>query len=331
MNDDDMTIENADEIRPPQTSLWKYGVSMVLFFPLCLLLILTLQNTPPSTFTPPREFIVEDGSSIRTIGNSLKEQGLINSSFLFRVLVRMSDEPIIVRAGSYTFNNALSTHELITALMSGSALTPSRAVTFPEGFSVYDMRTYIGDAILSIDIESALQYEGYLFPDTYFISPNETFEILIDRMRKEYEEKMAPLRDRIAASGFTESEILILASIIEREANDETSMRMVSGILQNRLQNDFPLQVDAVFEYLLGKTSAELTLEDLALDSPYNTYTNSGLPPTPIANPGLMAINAVLDPLPSDYLFYLTGNDGVFYYAKDFEEHKRNKARYLRS
>jgi UPF0755 protein len=107
-------------------------------------------------------------------------------------------------------------------------------------------------------------------------------------------------------------------------------MRLVSGILQNRLTENLPLQVDATFEYILGKTSAELTLDDLKMESPYNTYTNLGLPPTPIANPGLVAINAVLNPTPSDYFYYLTGSDGNFYYAKDFETHKKNKARYLR-
>ena len=264
------------------------------------------------------------------IGDMLKKQGYIRSALLFRLFIRLSNEPVVVRAGSYVFPEVLSTQEIIRTLTNGTAPTPTRAVTFPEGFSVYDMRDYIGDALSSIDTESAVAYEGFLFPDTYFVSPYETFEELISRMRALYEEKIAPLRERIRSSNLTEEEVVILASIIEREANDEQSMRMVSGILQNRLQNDFPLQVDAVFTYLLGKTSAELTLDDLALDSPYNTYIHTGLPPAPIANPGLMSINAVLDPLPSEYLFYLTGNDGAFYYAKNFEEHKRNKARYLR-
>ncbi len=149
-------------------------------------------------------------------------------------------------------------------------------------------------------------------------------------MRREYEEKIAPYRVKIRASAYTEKEIITLASILEREANDEASMGLVAGILLDRLEEKHPLQVDATFEYILGKTSAELTAEDLKLDSPYNTYTNLGLPPTPISNPGLMAIEAVLDPVDSPYFYYLTGDDGTFHYARTFEEHKQNKERYLR-
>jgi UPF0755 protein len=149
-------------------------------------------------------------------------------------------------------------------------------------------------------------------------------------MEEHYEASIAPLRGTMESRGYTEDEVIILASILEREANDETSMRMVAGILENRLRDDMPLQVDAVFQYYTGKGSSDLTLEDLTTDTPYNTYTNIGLPPQPIGNPGLMAIEAVLNPTPSDYYYYLTGDDGEFYYAKTFEEHKRNKARYLR-
>jgi UPF0755 protein len=284
----------------------------------------------PDTFIAGRELTIREGSSIRAIGEQLETEGFIRSSNLFRLLVRNRYKNETIQAGIHRFDTPLGPHELIETLFRGDAIIPLRVVTFPEGFTIYDVRTYLGDAILQINIEQAIPYEGQLFPDTYFVAPHETFEELVERMRDEYEATIAPLRDRIEASGFTEHDVIVLASILEREANDETSMRMVSGILQNRLRDDLPLQVDAVFEYVLGKTSAELTVDDLAIDSPYNTYTRRGLPPTPIANPGLMAIEAVLNPTPSDNYYYLTGEDGSFYYAKAFEEHKRNKARYLR-
>ncbi len=141
---------------------------------------------------------------------------------------------------------------------------------------------------------------------------------------------MIPKRGTIAASGLTEAEVIVLASIIEREANDAESMGMVSGILQNRLRDGMPLQADASIEYILDKPLEELTPADLKVDSPYNTYLNKGLPPTAIGNPGAISIGAVLDPTPSDYYFYITGNDGVFYYATTYNDHKRNIARYLR-
>jgi len=141
---------------------------------------------------------------------------------------------------------------------------------------------------------------------------------------------MAPLRDQIASSSLTEEQVIIMASVIEREANSPESMGYVAGILQNRLAIGMYLQVDASIEYILNKTLAELVPEDLKIDSPYNTYTNPGLPPTPIGNPGMTSILAVLNPTPSNYLFYITGNDGTFYYARTFDEHRVNIARYLR-
>ena len=105
---------------------------------------------------------------------------------------------------------------------------------------------------------------------------------------------------------------------------------MVSGILQNRLREDMPLQVDATFHYINGKASHELTVDDLEMDSPFNTYKYVGLPPAPIANPGLESIQAVLSPTETNYFYYLTALDGTFHYAKTFEEHKKNKEKYLR-
>jgi UPF0755 protein len=121
-----------------------------------------------------------------------------------------------------------------------------------------------------------------------------------------------------------------LASIIEREANSPESMKMVSGILQNRLTIDMPLQADASIEYILDKPLNALLPEDLKIDSPYNTYLNRGLPPTPIGNPGLTAIEAVLEPTLSKYLFYITDETGEFHYAEDFDQHRANIQRYLR-
>jgi UPF0755 protein len=131
-------------------------------------------------------------------------------------------------------------------------------------------------------------------------------------------------------SGLSAEEVIILASIIEREANTFESMKMISGILQGRMAIGMPLQADASIEYVLDKPLKELTPEDLKVDSPYNTYTNKGLPPTPIGNPGTEAIKAVLEPTVSDYVYYITDNEGNFHYAKDFDEHRANVAKYLR-
>ena len=176
----------------------------------------------------------------------------------------------------------------------------------------------------------AVPLEGKLYPDTYFIPEEFTAEQLVDLMVQTFNEQTAPLQEKIAQSALTETEILTLASILEREANSPESMKLVSGILQGRMSAGMPLQADASVEYILDKPLKELTPDDLKVDSPYNTYLNRGLPPTPIGNPGIEAINAVLEPTPSDFVFYITDNDGVFHYAKTYDEHLDNIDRYLR-
>src|SRR5690606_13234929 len=155
-------------------------------------------------------------------------------------------------------------------------------------------------------------------------------EDLIELMQQTFNERMEEYGEDIQNSGLTMNEIVTLASIVEREAGDGDTKPLVAGVLLNRLAIDMPLQVDAVFYYILGKTSAELTKADLRMDSPFNTYINKGLPPTPIANPGLDSILAVLHPIESDYYYYLTAPDGTFHYAATHDEHTTNKARYLR-
>ena len=120
-----------------------------------------------------------------------------------------------------------------------------------------------------------------------------------------------------------------MASVLEKEVRDAKDMKIVSGIFWKRIEMGMALQADSTLDYERNKTSAELTSDDLKTDSPYNTYTRSGLPPTPIDNPGLNAITAALNPTASPYLYFLTDKDGKVYYAKTFEEHKKNKAKYL--
>jgi UPF0755 protein len=179
-------------------------------------------------------------------------------------------------------------------------------------------------------LELTKNNEGYLFPETYFVPEDFTAEEFVNLLTETYASALRPYKDAIASSTLSEFEVLTLASILEREANDETSMRMVSGILQNRLDIGMALQADATIGYVLDKPITELSPEDLEIDSPYNTYMNTGLTPTPIGNPGIQAIEAVLYPTKNEYLYYITGTDGTFHYAETFEEHKTNIEKYLR-
>lgn len=172
--------------------------------------------------------------------------------------------------------------------------------------------------------------EGFLFPDTYYFFPNVTTQAIGEKMLATFSRRIEPLESEITSSGHTLQEIVIMASILEKEAATPEDRATISGILWNRIAKGMPLQVDATFMYLLGKTSSELTTADLQFKSAYNTYINKGLPYGPIGNPGIDAIRAAIHPRQSQYLYYLSGKDGVMHYAKTFAEHKANKLKYLK-
>lgn len=177
-------------------------------------------------------------------------------------------------------------------------------------------------------MELGTAQEGYLFPDTYFFSKIDGPADMIKVMRDNFDSRIKEVEDDIKATGKTMNEIITMASIIDREVRTKKDRHLVSGILWKRIASNMPLQVDATFEYYLGKTTFDLTKADLKSESPYNTYVNKGLPPTPIGNPGWDAIMAAIFPEESDYWFYLSDHDGNIHYAKTFEEHKANRRQY---
>jgi UPF0755 protein len=252
---------------------------------------------------------------------------------LYAILTYAYD-PTHIYAGTYRFEKPSNVLAVAQKLAKSDVDTTLTALTIPEGVTRKDIARIASAKLPGFDAGSYLELtknnEGYLFPDTYFVPKDLTAAALVDLQAETYAKKLAPLKDEIASSTFSEYEVITLASILEREANSEESMRVVSGILQNRLKKSMPLQTDASIEYVLDKKLSELTPEDLELDTPYNTYKYKGLVPTPIGNPGLAAIRAVLEPEKTPYLYYLTDKDGVFHYAKTFEEHKKNIATYLK-
>ena len=199
-----------------------------------------------------------------------------------------------------------------------------------EGFRARDLYNYLPKLFIkdsAIDLE---RYEGYLFPDTYNFNAQAKVTDIIEKLTENFEIRTHKFREQVHPQGLSFEEVIILASIIEREAKDNDSKRIVSGILLKRLAIDMPLQVDAVFDYLFDVTSSEVTEAHLNSDSPYNTYIFRGLPPKPISNPGIESIRSVYEPTVTAYLYYLTAPDGTFHYAETFDEHKVNKQRYLR-
>lgn len=289
---------------------------------------------PPGNFPVNDAITVPRGLSASAVADLMKERQVVRSAALLYFKLILSHDPQSVQAGTYIFDTPLNVNEVADRLTTSGATENLIAITLPEGYTASEFARIAANSLPDLDTEVFLslarQNEGFLFPDTYYLPADFTAEELHRLLAETFQQKTSGLFVDLADVDLTRNEIITLASILEREANSEQSMKMVSGILQRRLQADMPLQADATMEYVLQKPLSQLTAEDLQIDTPYNTYLYRGLPPTPIGNPGLNAINAVLEPIKSDYLFYITDNDGNFHYAETFDEHRANIAKYLK-
>lgn len=283
---------------------------------------------PPFPYPAGALISVPPGATAREAGEALYNAGAVHSVEAFIAVTKLFGDSG-VRAGAYLLDSPENVFELSYRLTHGVSKLQETKVTVPEGLSSREIGLTLAKTLPGFNTlqfqELGKPLEGYLFPDTYFFLPGDTPETVIKKMHDTYAQKIAPLQDAIAASGHTEEEIITMASILEEEATDTDSRKIVSGILWKRIKARIPLQVDAVFGYILEKSGYAPSSADLKIDSPYNTYLHQGLPPGPISNPGLDAITAALEPTATPYLYYLTGSDGVMYYAKTFEEHIANQ------
>jgi len=287
----------------------------------------------PQDFPHDASVAVPDGATIKETAELLARERIILSPFFFSFLVEFSGKDGGVRAGIYAFEKPLSVFGVAARLNRGEFGIPLIRVTLPEGATVREMGDIFVRSFHGFDRERFVALgqpqEGYLFPDTYLFAPATTPESALKTLRDNFDAHADSLQHDIDEFGKPLDDIVIMASLLEKEARRFETKRIVAGILWKRLEIDFPLQVDAVFGYILGTTTFSPTFDQLEIDSPYNTYKNLGLPPGPIANPGLESLRAAVNPELSPYLYYLTGKDGNMYYAKTFDEHVANR-RFLR-
>lgn len=290
---------------------------------------------PPSVRADAETTVqVQSGDTVSEVADALAEAKIIRHPRVLYFFIRFFGGERGIRAGTYRFNEPQNLYTVANRLMSGETGIAHLRITFPEGESTREMAmraedifglTFSADEYLAV----AKPHEGYLFPDTYLFPPDATPPSIVNHMRENFDTRTALITPDILRSGHTLSDIVIMASLIEKEARTTENRRLISGVLWNRLALGMPLQVDAVFGYIKGKPTYSPSLEDLQIDSPYNTYRNQGLPPGPINNPGLNALTAALYPTKTDYLYYLTDKEGVMHYAKTFAEHKLNRLKYL--
>lgn len=307
--------------------LLHYLTALSLFF----LFFFIAVSAAPRNFPSGKIISIRDGAGLLEVSRSLKEAGVVRNATWFRTVAIVMGGEKSLRSGDYHLPHTQNVYTLAWRIINGDHGIERYKMTIPEGFTVRKISTLFDERFLLFDNAEfeSLAEEGYLFPDTYFIGVNATATGTIALLRSNFDKKIFPLTGEIERSGRTLHQVITMASILEGEAQSREDKKIVAGILWKRFDMKLPLQVDATFAYINGKSTKDLTLDDLKIDSPFNTYLYAGLPPTPISNPGLESIEATLNPIESPYLYFLTGEDGKMHYARTFDEHKINKQKHL--
>lgn len=301
----------------------------------------------PVSLRAVRTITVEDGDTAGDLAHRLKQENLIKSALAFRALYSFVYPGATVKAGKYELSGSPSLVQTALLFMRGVP-DNEKTITIIEGWTIEDIARYlehehgIPRAAFRMAAQKNYTYaypfltsstsvEGYLFPDTYRIFEESSAEEVIGKMLDNFGKKYSA--DMVAETlrqGRTIQSVVTLASILEREVVGEKDRRIVADIFYRRLAKGMPLQADSTINFITGKKDAQARLIDLEIDSPYNTYTHKGLPPGPIGNPGLSALQAALSPIENPFWFFLTTLEGEVIYSKTFEEHVKNKLKYLK-
>jgi UPF0755 protein len=300
-------------------------------------------NAPYRGFSGEEVFVeIPPGAGVSGIATRLANAGVVSSPVVFRIAARLSGEERKLQAGEYRFAEAATPGSIVSRLARGDVY--AHIVTFREGLTMWEMAdvfaaSRIGTAAEFLtearnparikDLDSrATSLEGYLFPDTYRMpraaGAKGTVDAMVDGFRRQFG---ADLRAEAAGQGLTVHETVTLASIVEKETGQAQERPMVAAVYHNRLRIKMPLQCDPTVIYALQlarRWNGNLTRDDLAMNSPYNTYRFPGLPPGPIASPGRASIEATIRPADVSYLYFVSKNDGTHVFASTLAEHNRN-------
>lgn len=278
-------------------------------------------------------FVIQKGEGVREIANKLKREGLIKNPVAFFILIRKEDMDGKIQAGDFRLSPSMTAFEIAQTLTHG---TLDAWVTIPEGKRAEEIAEILKTSIPSYQSfwrDELVKHEGYLFPDTYLVPKDGDINLIISIMKNNFEKKSASITPN--KTGLSKKEIVIVASLIEREAKLDEDRSLVASVILNRLNIGMKLDIDATVQYALGYQNSqknwwkkELTKDDLNINSAYNTYRNQGLPPAPISNPGLAVLRAVVNAPDTDYLYYISDRNGRNHYARTLEEHNKNIIKY---
>ncbi|MGD9850009.1 MAG: endolytic transglycosylase MltG [Nitrospirales bacterium] len=304
-----------------------------------------LLNQPPGNPSTVRLVDIPPGTTFNQVAHLLYDQRLIRAKWVFSILGRFQNLDRKIFPGEYEFHAGMSTMEVLDKLAKGELV--QHAVTIPEGYSVAQIAGVLSqkglakiDEVLQLNEDqlfirslhlSVPTLEGYLFPDTYQFARYTPADAILKAMVSRFQEVVTTdIRNQAAKMGMTLQELLTLASVVEKETGLPVERPLVAGVFHNRLKKNIPLQSDPTVIYAIENFDGNIRKADLSINSPYNTYRVRGLPPGPIANPGLDAIKAVLDPTPTDFVYFVSRNDGSHEFSATLDEHNRAVEKYQR-
>lgn len=303
-----------------------------------------------------KEFEIVSGEGVNQISKRLEKEGLISKSIYFDLYIWKIGREEKIITGTYKLAPNMNIPHIVDLITSGKGMqSKDIKITIIEGWTAKQMAEYLAkkDLVAMEDFENEINnvskykddykfladisdedsLEGFLFPDTYLISPDPTAKTIIKKMLDNFNRKFGDeMYKDLLSKGYSMEELITMASIVERELSvknegDKADQKVVAGIFWQRLEDGHPLQSCATVNYVIGVNKKQLSYEDTRVDSPYNTYINKGLPPTPISNPGMDAIMASLYPKETDYYYFLNDPEtGELFFSSTLDEHNRKKA-----
>ena len=285
-------------------------------------------------YSTSEQFVeIPQGLGTRAIGERLAAAGIVRDAITFRAALWKEGGATKLRAGEYRFTDPMTPFQVIDKLRRGDVYVIP--ITFPEGLNVLEMAKIFeqkGFGTAQSFVDAGRSFEGYLFPDTYALPRRTDASKLVHLMHDTFERALSEdIRAAARARGLTERQLVTLASIVEKETGNPAERPLVASVYENRLRIGMALQCDPTIIYALelaGRYDGNIRHDDLMFDSPYNTYRYPGLPPGPIASPGRASLDAVVHPADSDYLYFVSRNDGSHVFAKTLAEHARNVQKY---
>mgnify|MGYP003585134286 CR=1 FL=1 len=295
----------------------------------------------PASAVPgePVSIVIKPGMSAAEIGTLLHDNGLIKNITVFRLIVHAQRLESSLQAGEYAFTRNMKIPAIIAMIAKGEIAY--QQFTVPEGLTVNEVARLLAekkvadadkfskaaaefplpDYVVFSD-QASFKLEGYLFPDTYRVPRGATEETIVRTMVGQFNKQLTPeLRAKAKEQGLSIRDTIILASLVEKEARFADERPIIAGVFLKRLKEEMPLQSCATIQFILGYPKPELTVKDTEIVSPYNTYLNAGLPPGPIASPGLSSIKAVLSPAMTEYLYFVADKNGKHHFSRTYSEH----------